>query len=81
MIRDSVIVSTISMLIYGATFVPGLADIFDRMTQWSVEGRRLAESGEAVSGSCSVKIMRFITILAMYAFTYMVITGKFVPAK
>ncbi len=80
LIRDSVIVSAISLLLYAATFVPGLADIFDRMTLLSIDGRRMAERGEAVSGSCSVKIMRFITIVAIYAFAYMVVTGKFMPA-
>lgn len=81
LIRDSVIASTISLLLYAATFVPGLADIFDRMTMMSSEGRWLAERGEAASGSCSVKIMRLIIIVAMYAFAYMVFTGKFIPAE
>ena len=81
LIRDSVIASVITILLYAFTFVPGLADIFDRMTSYSREGRRLQERGEAMSGSCGVTLMRFILIVAIYAFAYMVFTGKFVPAR
>ncbi|MGM0600827.1 MAG: hypothetical protein ACQETH_13535 [Candidatus Rifleibacteriota bacterium] len=80
LIRDSVVASVITILLYACTFVPGLAAIFDRMTRWSHEGRWLADRGEAVSGSCSVKLMRLGLLIAIYVFAYMAFTGKFVPA-
>lgn len=81
LIRDSVVVSVVCILLYAFTFVPGLADIFDRLTKISLHGRNDAYSDEVMSGSCGVTLMRFIIIIAMYAFAYLVFTGKFVPAS
>ena len=80
LIRDSVILIVLSVLLYAMTFVPVLVNIFDRLTQLSSDHYKSALPGEVMSGSCSVMLMRFATVLAVYVFAYFVLTGKFVPA-
>lgn len=79
LIRDSLVVSLVCSLLYGFSYVPGLAAIFDRMTDISVGPRIDSYRDEAMSGSCGVKLMRLLIIIAIYTFAYFVFTGKFQP--